>query len=596
MNVHGFAGPSGIDAHGWKRLCTSFKEASSDLCHSLALVARRICTSYVDPKLISPLLACRLIALDKNPCVRPIGIGDTVRRILAKAVLSVVELDIQEASGCLQMCGGQISAIEAVVHAPRTAFDSNDTEAMLLVDATNAFNSLNRQVALHNIRRLCPPLATILINTYRAPTDLFVDGDTLQSQEGTTQGDPLAMPMYVLATIPLIKKLKGSSKQIWYADDATTAGKIADLRAWWDLLISEGPDFGYFPNPSKTWLITKEGFNDAGLSGFAGKGVRITSDGRPYLGAAIGSGEYVKNYVKSKVNSWLSNVSNLTTIAKTQPHAAYSALTHGLSSKWTYLCHTVPNISNLLKPLDDALRTKLIPALTGRPPRNDLEHTLFALPARMGGLGITIPSKQADQEHQSSQLVTSVLQDHILMQDETYTFEVIAEQLETKTTVRNINKDNCSKTTSDLMELLPNSLRRSMKLASEKGSSTWLTVLPLSEHDFALHKRAFQDSLALLYGWTPDNLPSKCSCGVSFSVEHALSCPKGGFPSIRHNEIRDMTATLLTEVCNDVRIEPELQPVTDEELTGSSANSQAGARLDIAANGVWGGYVRENLL
>ena len=74
----------------------------------------------------------------------------------------------------------------------------------------------------------------------------------------------------------------------------------------------------------------------------------------------------------------------------------YSALTHSLSSKWTYLCRTVPNISHLLKPLDDALQTKLIPALTGRPPPNDLECALFALPARMGGLGITIPSKQAD--------------------------------------------------------------------------------------------------------------------------------------------------------------------------------------------------------
>ena len=89
--------------------------------------------------------------------------------------------------------------------------------------------------------------------------------------------------------------------------------------------------------------------------------------------------------------------------------------------------------------------------------------------------------------------------------------------------------------------------------------------------------------------WTPDRLSSKCDCGVSFSVEHALSCPKGGFPSIRHNEIRDLTATLLTEVCNDVCIEPELQPMTDEELTSATANSQAGPRLDIAANGVWGG-------
>ena len=281
MNITGSAGPSGIDAHGWKRLCTPFKGGSSELCHSLALVARRICTAYVDPKSISPLLACRLIALDKNPGVRPIGIGDTARRIIAKAVLSVVKPDIQEASGCLQMCGGQIAGIEAAVHAVRTAFESNDTETVLLVDATNA---LNRQSALHNIRTLCQPLATVLINTYRAPTELFVDGDTILSQEGTTQGDPLAMPMYALATIPIIKKLKSYSKQIWYADDAAAMGKLADLRAWWNHLTREGPDFGYYPSPSKTWLVTKEGCQAAGLSTFAGTGVNVTSDGRPYLG------------------------------------------------------------------------------------------------------------------------------------------------------------------------------------------------------------------------------------------------------------------------------------------------------------------------
>ena len=114
-------------------------------------------------------------------------------------------------------------------------------------------------------------------------------------------------------------------------------------------------------------------------------------------------------------------------------------------------------------------------------------------------------------------------------------------------------------------------------------------IVHTTEHGFALHKGAFHDALALRYGWTPDRLPSNCACGASFSVEHALSCAKGGFPSIRHNEIPDLTATLLTEVCNDVCIEPELQPVTDEQLTDSTANSRTGARLDIAANGVWGG-------
>ena len=231
LRVSGAAGPSGLDAHEWRGLCTSHKAVSRDLCASLATVARRICSSYVDPTSIKPLLACRLIALDKHPGVRPIGIGDTACQIISKAVLTIAAPDIQDASGCLQMCGGQISGIEAAVHATRSAFGSDESEAALLVDATNAFNALNCQAALHNIRRLCPPIATILINSYRSPTELFVDGDVILSQEGTTQGDPLAMPMYGLATIPLIRRLDGLCKQIWYADDSAAIGTVEQLHA-----------------------------------------------------------------------------------------------------------------------------------------------------------------------------------------------------------------------------------------------------------------------------------------------------------------------------------------------------------------------------
>ncbi len=116
-------------------------------------MAGRICSFYVDPTHIKPLLASRLIALDKNPGVRPIGIG---RRIIAKAVLTIISTDIQEATGSREMCVGQISGIEAAVHATRSAFESTKSEAILLVDATNA---LNRKVALHNMRHLCPPIA-----------------------------------------------------------------------------------------------------------------------------------------------------------------------------------------------------------------------------------------------------------------------------------------------------------------------------------------------------------------------------------------------------------------------------------------------------
>ena len=154
LKIYGAAGPSGLDAHEWRRLCTNHKGASRDLCTSLAAVAQRLCSSYVDPATIKPLLASRLIALDKQPGVRPIGIGDTAQRIIAKVVLTIVASDVQETAGCSRMCGGQISGIEAAVHATRSAFELEENEAILLVGATNAFNTLNRQVALHNIRPL----------------------------------------------------------------------------------------------------------------------------------------------------------------------------------------------------------------------------------------------------------------------------------------------------------------------------------------------------------------------------------------------------------------------------------------------------------
>ena len=97
---------------------------------------------------------------------------------------------------------------------------------------------------------------------------------------------------------------------------------------------------------------------------------------------------------------------------------------------------------------------------------------------------------------------------------------------------------------------LSDGLRKAVDLAKPKGASTWFTVLPLMEHGFTLHKSAFHDALALQNGWTSSCLPSKHECGNTFNVEHALSYAKGGFPSLRHNEIRDITASLLTEVCN----------------------------------------------
>ena len=94
--------------------------------------------------------------------MRPIGIGELPRRKIARAVLSVLRDDVQDAAGSVQLCAGQIAGVESAVHAVQKCFGQDGTEAALLVDTSNAFNSLNRDAALHNIRFLCPPISTML--------------------------------------------------------------------------------------------------------------------------------------------------------------------------------------------------------------------------------------------------------------------------------------------------------------------------------------------------------------------------------------------------------------------------------------------------
>ena len=192
--------------------CSLFKGPSIDLCEALAKTARRISGSLDDPDPLRPLTACRLVALDKCPGVRPVGIGDVSRRIISKTILSNLRSDIADVVGTDQLCVGQKSACEAAIHTLDEIFREDSTKGVLLIDASNAFNTLNRKAVLVNSLNLCPSIATVLINTYRSDPSLFFNEQSIISREGTTQGDPLAMTMYALGTLPLTRQLKNKDR------------------------------------------------------------------------------------------------------------------------------------------------------------------------------------------------------------------------------------------------------------------------------------------------------------------------------------------------------------------------------------------------
>ena len=101
---------------------------------------------------LEPLLACRLIPLNKNPGFRPIGIGEILRRIIGKTVARVIKQDVMSSVGSSQVCAGHDAGCEAAIHALHNIFDQHETEAVMLIDAANAFNSANRKAFLHNVK------------------------------------------------------------------------------------------------------------------------------------------------------------------------------------------------------------------------------------------------------------------------------------------------------------------------------------------------------------------------------------------------------------------------------------------------------------
>ena len=270
LKTKGGSGLSRLDADGWRKILVSksYGTINADIRRTFANVIKEICTEKVpvdtskDETPLEAFLARRLIPLDKNPGLRPIGEGDVLRRIARKVVMKVAKEDIKKAAGCLQLCTGQEAGCEAAIHAMCRIFESNETQAILIVDAENAFNLINRKALLHKIEYLRLVIATFLCNCCAISARLFlIGGKELRSHERTTQGDPKVMAAYALASTPLLDHLQSIKRKVKHAPVAnklTGAGKLEEIKIWWDTIITERLKYGYYPKPSKPFLIIKQ--------------------------------------------------------------------------------------------------------------------------------------------------------------------------------------------------------------------------------------------------------------------------------------------------------------------------------------------------
>ena len=107
------------------------------------------------------------------------------------------------------------------------------------------------------------------------------------------------------------------------------------------------------------------------------------------------------------------------------------------------------------------------------------------------------------------------------------------------------------------------------------------------QEEYMFNKREFWDLVNIRYGWPLSRTPRNCTCGNNLNIENPLTCKTDGFITLRHNRLRNITASLLKEVCHDVQIEPTLQKLTGEQFELRAAKTTDEPRFDVAARGFW---------
>ena len=225
----------------------------------------------------------------------------------------------------------------------------------------------------------------------------------------------------------------------------------------------------------------------------------------------------------------------------------------------------------------------MIPTLLNRTISNQ-DRRILELPVRLRGRGIVNPSTEAKSNYQYSKRVTRPLTEHIIEQKHELPDE--AETLKIKKEVEKDKLQRVEQRTKDVLQEASEEMQRAVKLSQKKGSSSWLSIIPLKEMEFTLNKKKIHDAVSLRYDWEINDIPSKRVCGERFDVNHAMICMNGESVVQRHNELRDLEDELLNLLCKDVGTEPVLQDITGGVL-GKGANTSQEARVDIHARGFW---------
>ena len=321
------------------------------------------------------------------------------------------------------------------------------------------------------------------------------------------------------------------------------------------------------------------------------------TEGHRYLGGFLGTQPTFDEWLAPKIQEWVAGIEKLARIATRYPQSAYAALTKSLQMQWQHTQRVNPSCSAKLAPLEHALHKTFLPALLQEDSiSNDFRQQL-ALPVKQGGIGIPNPVTTANGRYSDSVTCTRKLTQSLLeTTPEPFDVRDYKSDCSSKRHAASKSREKANESTITTLAnklQLPERRRFLRSVDKAKQTGNWLTVTPDFQNGTDLTANEFRDSLRMRYNLIPHHLPHKCDgCKETFTVQHDMTCHKGGFISIRHNELADEWSDLCSKAfkSHNVRDEPLIHsgrgPVMTQTASGTT-EAPPETRGHVAVPGVF---------
>ena len=631
-------GPSQLRAAHLKEaiLCPSPVRAAQSI-GALTSLVQKLSSGQVPAEVTPHLCGATLLACKKKGGgLRPIAVGEVLRRLVSKCLSFVLRQKAVSVLSPLQLGVGVKGGCEAIVHSVSAVLEdssSPDASWTLLVDFSNAFNCIDRSRMLQEVRAQIPSLSPWMECCYGNHSLLHLQDVSIHSCCGVQQGDPLGPLGFALALQPIIEQISSRVPNLkvnaWYLDDGTLVGSPSDLFQALSIIELEGPTMGLSLNRSKSLLFTSGNINFAFNP--LPPDIPRAVEGFGLLGCPVGSPSFCRSFVLKRVEKIGTCLQRLPDLQDSQ-----------MESTLLRFCLSLPKISFSLRScppdhireaadsFDTLIRESLADIAGG--PLSDWSWEKACLPVSLGGLGLRRASLVAPAAYISSlteaqPLISAILRSSpspIHLADAIKDLALAADRpdwdslqsIDIPIHQRPLSRSIDKACFNLLLSSGPDDRSRALILSTSlPHAGVWLQVIPSSTLGLHLADREFRVSLQYWLGlrmFGEEFTCPVCQRPADVFGDHQVGCGGNSDRIIRHNAICDVVfsaaqsaalcprkevPSLIPGSCsrpadifipNWVRHQPTALDVTVisplQQLTLSGASSVAGHALQVAEN------------